>query len=109
MSRAKRISLAEGRICPERQTGTGIREFRKANIRSLAAYELARRALRGECEPTRRSSLGEIPRTGHQHRKKKSTTYVVTSLLYRLFRCIPRKRYIAVRGDASFKKNEAEQ
>ena len=29
------------------------REFRFANIRSLAAYERARRALRGECEPMR--------------------------------------------------------
>lgn len=38
--------------------------------------------------------------------KKKSTTYVVP---YRLFRCIPRERYIAMRGDVSFKKNEAEQ
>ena len=28
-----------------------IREFRGANIRTLAAYERARRALRGECEP----------------------------------------------------------
>ena len=28
------------------------REFRYANIRSLAAYEQARRALRGVCEPS---------------------------------------------------------
>ena len=56
--------------------------FSKLNIRSLAAYERARRALRGVCEPMRRASPGEIPRTGHQHTKKKSTTNVVLSVCW---------------------------
>ena len=87
---------------PERQTGTGIREFRGTNIRSLDAYERARHALRGVCEPMRHSSPGSKAYRPPAHKKEKHHKCGA-------FRCIPRKRYIALRGDVSFKKNEAEQ
>ena len=44
----------------------------KANIRSLAAYELARRALRGECEPIFKTLcvLSGFLRGAHRQNKK---------------------------------------